>query len=82
MSKINYLLSICVIVAAFAGAAEASPYFPFISAGSGESTGAPYEHCWWQSAPSRPYRRCVAIPPPHPTYHAGRHGLGCHPCNN
>ncbi|MGD9658025.1 MAG: hypothetical protein AB7U61_10385 [Methylocystis sp.] len=81
MSSFNYLLSIAVIVASFASAAQASPYFPFISAGSGESTGAPYEHCWWQSAPSRPYRRCVAITPP-PTHHATRHHPGCSPCNN
>lgn len=82
MSKFNYLLSIGVIVASFAGAAQASPYFPFISAGSGESTGAPFEHCWWQSGPSRPYRRCVALPPPHETHHARHHGLDCFTCNN
>ncbi|MGD9545374.1 MAG: hypothetical protein AB7F41_14145 [Methylocystis sp.] len=81
MSNFKYLLSVAVIVASFAGAAQASPYFPFIAAGSGESTGAPFEHCWWQSAPSRPYRRCVAIPAP-PTHHATRHHPGSSPYAN
>lgn len=82
MSYCKTLLSIAAIVASFAGAAHASPYFPFIAAGSGESTGAPFEHCWWQSAPSRPYRRCVAIPPSYPAYHATRNHSGCAACDN
>ena len=47
MSCFKTLLSIAAIVASFAGAAHASPYFPFIAAGSGESAGAPF-------SPARP----------------------------
>ncbi|HEY8126396.1 MAG TPA: hypothetical protein VIF88_13370 [Methylocystis sp.] len=70
MSKLKLLLSAAVLVAAFAGAAQANPqipaspanpYYPFAS---WESTGAPFEKCWWESGPSRSYRLCVPVPPP------------------
>ncbi|MGD9658024.1 MAG: hypothetical protein AB7U61_10380 [Methylocystis sp.] len=71
MSKIKLLLLAAFVVASFAGAARAddpdvpaspaSPYYPFAS---WESTGAPFEKCWWEESPSRPYRLCVPIAPP------------------
>ncbi|MBM3577976.1 MAG: hypothetical protein FJX40_10025 [Alphaproteobacteria bacterium] len=60
MSRIKLLLSAAVIVGSFAGAAQASPYYPFAS---WESTGAPFERCWWESGPSRPFRLCVPVAP-------------------
>ncbi|MFO1102669.1 MAG: hypothetical protein U1E20_07190 [Methylocystis sp.] len=60
MSKIKLLLLAAGVALSFAGAAQAGPYYPFAS---WESTGAPYERCWWQSGPSRPFRLCVPIAP-------------------
>ncbi|MGD9545375.1 MAG: hypothetical protein AB7F41_14140 [Methylocystis sp.] len=71
MSKIKLLLTAAFVVASFAGpaladpdvpASPSSPYYPFAS---WESTGAPFEKCWWEEGPSRPYRLCVPTPPPH-----------------
>ena len=60
MSRLKLLLSAGVIVASFAGAAQASPYYPFAS---WESTGAPFERCWWEESASRPFRLCVPVAP-------------------
>lgn len=70
MSKIKLLLSAAFVAASVAGPAQAdpdvpaspaNPYYPFAS---WESTGAPFEKCWWEEGPSRPYRLCVPISPP------------------
>lgn len=59
MSKITLLLAVGAVAASFVGAAQANPY-PRVS---WESTGAPFERCWWESGPSRPYRMCMQVPP-------------------
>lgn len=78
MSMIKLLLSAVFVVACSAGAARAnpdipaspaSPYYPFAS---WESTGAPFEKCWWEESPSRPYRLCVPIAPPRVLGYYGR----------
>ena len=61
MSKLKLLLPAAVLVASFVSAAQANPYYPFAS---WESTGAPYERCWWEESASRPFRLCVPVTPP------------------
>jgi hypothetical protein len=70
MSILKLMLPAAVVLASFVGAAQAdpdipaspaNPYYPFAS---WESTGAPFEKCWWEEGPSRPYRLCVPVAPP------------------